>query len=136
MKNLNEEKTGLILELSTLNGALGIKNPDIHIEINQNIQNVKFGKHFFELTPGKYLLRIKVGDFLGKSITDQNLDIEVKQKSKTLIDYKIDLLLVSSVSFREFVINDKEDSEEAFWKKTKTGAGRLGYFLGKITGRH
>ena len=144
MIDLNEGKTGLVINLSCMNSIFGLKNQDIIININNESFSKKIGKHFFELPTGFYSIKISTQDLMGETIDDQTIDVEIKDNFKCFIDYKIDFFMKSSILFDKCILNNtKQENKDAEISKSEGNnsneklhsiAGGIGWFLGRIVG--
>jgi hypothetical protein len=123
-------QTGLIFNLSTMQGALGLKNPDIHCDINGIDNTLKFGKHNIELPAGEYALTVKIDPVMGKAIQDQSIRFTVQENAHTYINYKVDMFNKSSIQLDG--IKEQKEEEAKEWSGTKKAAGGLGYALGRL----
>ena len=124
-----ETKTGIQLDIITVQGVHQLKNPDIYCDIDGTVHTLKFGKHTLELTPGEHLLTIKTGSMplLGRDIEDQTIRFTVQENELTWINYKVDMFSKSSIK-----LDGIKEQKEKLPKKVKTiGIGRT---IGKIAG--
>jgi hypothetical protein len=122
--------TGLQLNLSTLQGVLGLNNPDIHCVIDGSIHNMKFGKYNIELPSGNHVISINIDPLFGPAIKEQTINFTVPENGLTCINYTIDIFNKSSIKIYGIIYHDENKTNE--WTKTKNAASGLGYTLGRI----
>ena len=120
-----ETKTGIQLDISTVQGVHQLKNPDIYCDIDGTVHTLKFGKHNMELPAGEHALTIKIAPFMGQAIQDQIIRFAVQENALTCIHYKVDMFSKSSIK-----LDGIKEQKEKLPKKVKTiGIGRT---LGRI----
>jgi hypothetical protein len=127
---MNQIDTGIQINLSTMQGALGLKNPDIHCDINGIANTLKFGKHYIELPVGEHTLSIKIAPLMSQAIQDQSIRFSVRENSLTCIHYKVDMFSKSSIKLEGIKEQKQEQPKE--WTGAKKAAGGLGYALGRL----
>jgi hypothetical protein len=123
-------QTRLIFNLSTMQGALGLKNPDIHSDINRVAHTLKFDKHNNELPACEYALTVRIDPVMGQVIQDQSIRFSVRENSLTCIHYKVDMFSKSSIKLQG--IKEQKQGQPKEWTGAKKAAGGLGYTLGRL----
>jgi len=123
-------QTGLIFNLSTMQGVLLLKNPDIHCDINGVAHTLKFGEHNIELPVGDHALTVRIDPVMGQAIQDQSIRFSVRENSLTCIHYKVDMFSKSSIKLQGIKEQKQEQPKE--WTGAKKAAGGLGYALGRL----
>jgi hypothetical protein len=132
MKN----KTGLQLNLSTLQGVLGLKNPDITCKINEENFVKKFGKHFIELSAGEYSLTVTCDPLMERPIETQMAAITINDNAQTYVTYQVDMFLKSSLKQEKIKPNAPEKQhDKKDWNNAKKISGGLGYTLGRFVSK-
>lgn len=122
--------TGIQLNLSTMQGVLRLKNPDIHCDIEGTVHNLKFGKHNIELLVSEHTLNIKIAPLMGETIQDQTIRFAVQANALTCIHYKVDMFSKSSIKLEGIKEQKQEQPKE--WTGVKKAARGLGYALGSL----
>lgn len=130
---MNKTNTGLQLNLSTFQGALGLQHPDIHCDIDGIVHALKFGKHNMELPPGEHTLTIKIAPLMGPSLQDQTIRFAVQENALTCIHYKVDMFSKSSIKLGGIKEQKQEQAKE--WTGVNNAARGLGYALGRLFGK-
>ena len=123
-------QTGLIFNLSTMQGALGLKNPDIHCDINGIAHTLKFGKHNIELLAGEYDPTIKIDPVMGQAIQDQSIRFTVHENAHKYINYEVNIFNKSSIKMAGIKEHKQDQPKE--WTIAKKAAGSLGYTSGRL----
>lgn len=126
---MTNNRTGIQLNLSAVQGVLVLKNPDIHCNIDGTVYTLKFGKHTLELPSGNHVLTVKTGPdpIFGTIIEDQTISFTIQENALTCIDYQVDMFFKSSIKLEGIKEQKLEQPKEV---KT-IGIGRT---LGKIVG--
>ena len=124
---------GLQLNLSTLQGLLGLKNPDIHCGIDGTAHTLKFGMHNIELPTGEHSLTIKIAPLMDQTIQDQTIRFAVQENALTCIHYEVNMFNKSSIKL-EGIKEQKQEQEQPKeeWTGVKKAAASLGYALGRL----
>jgi len=136
MKNINNEETGLLLRISCWNQVVNIKKLDIEIVIN-GVEHIAKKKRFFdlekffELSPDLYVIKILAIKNIGfeKDIDEQEIEVEVKPNTKSLVQYNIDIFAKSSIKFKKFI-----PGRSAFSVGMQKTAGNAAYSAGRLLG--
>ena len=134
---MTNKSTGIQLNLSTLQGLLGLKNPDIHCGIDGTAHTLKFGMHNIELPTGEHSLTIKIAPLMDQTIQDQTIRFAVQENALTCIHYEVNMFNKSSIKLEGIKEQKQEQKPEQEqpkeeWTGVKKAAASLGYALGRL----